>query len=182
MTAEESLKILKEGNRRYFTASVANADISPGRRQLTAERGQRPYAIVIACSDARVIPEAIFSCGIGDLFTFRVAGNVLDQHQLGSVEYAAAHLQCPLLVVLGHTRCGAVEAAISGHNDGFIRSITDEIRKASGPERDPLKVSRLNVRRGVQLLREAFRQHPEISALRVIGAIYDVDTGEVRWM
>ena len=182
MTAEESLKILKEGNRRYFTASVANADISPGRRQLTAERGQRPYAIVIACSDSRVIPEAIFSCGIGDLFTIRVAGNVLDQHQLGSVEYAAAHLQCPLVVVLGHTRCGAVEAAISGHNDGFIRSITDEIRKASGPERDPLKVSRLNVRRGVQLLREAFRQHPEISALRVIGAIYDVDTGEVRWM
>ena len=182
LTAKEAIQKLKEGNQKDLEAKAGTGDISKELRQQTAEHGQSPYAIIIACSDSRVIPEAIFSCGIGDLFTVRVAGNVLDQHQLGSVEYAAAHLQCPLVVVLGHTRCGAVEAAISGHNDGFIRSITDEIRKASGPERDPLKVSRLNVRRGVQLLREAFRQHPEISSLRVIGAIYDVDTGEVRWM
>ena len=182
MTAEESLKLLRDGNRRYLSSSIAGGDVSLVRRTETAERGQHPYAVVVACSDSRVIPEAIFSCGIGDLFTVRIAGNVLDPHQIGSIEYAAAHLGVPLVIVLGHTRCGAIDAALSGHADGFIRSITDEIVKAAGPERDPLRVCRLNIRRGVQQLRESFRQHPGIGSLRIIGAIYDVDTGEVRWM
>ena len=182
MTAEESLNLLKEGNRRYLTASAMSGDISSARRQQTAEQGQHPYAAVVACSDSRVIPEAIFSCSLGDLFTVRVAGNVLDAHQLGSVEYAAAHLGCPLVVVLGHTRCGAISAALSSRSDGFIRAITDEIRKAAGAEKDPAKICRLNVRRGVQLLREAFHQHPEIHSLKVIGAIYDTESGEVHWL
>ena len=182
MTPEESLNLLKEGNRRYLTASATAGDISAARRQKTAEQGQHPYAIVIACSDSRIVPEAIFSCSLGDLFTVRVAGNVLDAQQLGSVEYAAKHLACPLVVVLGHTRCDVISAALSAHADGFLRSITDEIRKASGAERDPEKACRLNVRRGVQLLREAFRVHPEIGSLRVVGAIYNTDSGEVRWM
>lgn len=182
MTPEESLNLLKEGNRRYLTASATGGDISAARRQKTAEQGQHPYAIVIACSDSRVIPEAIFSCSLGDLFTVRVAGNVLDTHQLGSVEYAAKHLSCPLVVVMGHSRCDVISAAISTRTDGFLRSITDEIRKASGAERDPAKACRLNVRRGVQLLREALRAHPEIGSLKVVGAIYDTDSGEVHWM
>ncbi len=182
MTAEESLNLLKEGNRRYLTASAMSGDISSTRRQQTAEQGQHPHAIVIACSDSRVIPEAIFSSSLGDLFTVRIAGNVLDEHQLGSVEYSATHLGCPLVVVLGHTRCGTISAALGTHMEGLIRSITDEIRKAAGAERDPAKVCRLNVRRGVQLLREAFRAHHSTGALRVVGAIYDTDSGEVRWM
>ena len=182
MTPEESLNLLKDGNRRYLTASAMGGDISITRRQETAEKGQHPYAIVVSCSDSRVIPEAIFSCSLGDLFTVRVAGNVLDAHQLGSVEYALKHLSCPLIVVMGHTRCGAISAALSGHADGFIQAITDEIRKAAGAERDPLKACRLNVRRGVQLLREALRAHPGIGSPKVIGAIYNTDSGEVRWM
>ena len=89
-------------------------------REETALHGQHPYAIVICCSDSRVIPEQIFSADIGELFVIRVAGNVLDNHQLGSIEYAAAHLHAELVVMLGHTGCGAVGAALSGEADGFI--------------------------------------------------------------
>ena len=88
----------------------------------TARNGQHPCAIVICCSDSRVIPEQIFSATIGELFVIRVAGNVIGNHQLGSIEYAAAHLGCKLIVMLGHTGCGAVGAALdavkSGDNDG----------------------------------------------------------------
>ena len=85
MTAEESLAKLKKGNQEYLTALSNPGDISAAIRKETADCGQQPYAIIIACSDSRVIPEAIFSAGIGELFTIRVAGNVLDDHQLGSV-------------------------------------------------------------------------------------------------
>lgn len=94
------------------------------------------YAIVLACSDSRVIPEAIFSAGIGDLFVIRVAGNVVDKHQLGSIEYAEDHLGCNLVVVLGHTGCGAVDAAMHHEPYGTVKFITDEIADAIGDETD----------------------------------------------
>ena len=182
MTAEESLQRLKEGNRRYYTASVSGGDISQARRRQTAEQGQSPFAVVISCTDSRVIPEAIFSCGLGDLYTLRVAGNVVDARQISTVSYAVRRLHCPLAVVLGHTRCGIVENALSHRMDSFILGVTDEILKSAGAERDPLRVCRLNVRRGVQQLRESCRTASETKNLRVVGAIYDVDTGEVRWL
>ncbi len=182
MNAEESLRKLKEGNERYITSGVNPGDISRQIRKSTAAEGQEPYAIIIACSDSRVIPEAIFSAGIGELFVIRVAGNVMDNHQLGSVEYAAAHLHCPLTVVLGHTRCGAVGAAISGETEGYIASITDEIRKAIGNERDDRKASAMNVRRNVTLIQTAFREHPELSEMKTVGAVYDIETGNVEWL
>ena len=92
LTAKEAIQKLKEGNQKYLEAKAGTGDISKELRQQTAEHGQSPYAIIIACSDSRVIPESIFSAGIGELFVIRVAGNVLDNHQLGSIEYAAAHL------------------------------------------------------------------------------------------
>ena len=110
LSADEALERLREGNARYLNANQAQGDVSPALRQSTFREGQRPYAIVLACSDSRVIPEAIFSAGIGDLFVIRVAGNVVDKHQLGSIEYAEDHLGCNLVVVLGHTCCGAVDA------------------------------------------------------------------------
>ena len=92
LSAAEALEKLKEGNQRYLAAKSNPGDISPEIRQYTCENGQSPYAIVVTCSDSRVIPEAVFSAGIGEVFTIRVAGNVMDKHQLGSVEYAAEHL------------------------------------------------------------------------------------------
>ena len=167
---------LNEGNRIY--REISDAD----RRQDTAENGQHPYAIVVCCSDSRVIPEQIFQAGLGDLFVIRVAGNVLDNHQLGSIEYAAGHLNCHQIIVLGHTGCGAVEAALAGGGHGFIRYITDDIRKAIGDERDPMKACCLNVRHAVERLKHEFADHPEAGKAEISGAIYDIRTGMVSWL
>ena len=159
-------------------------DESAALRLHTARNGQEPYAIVVACSDSRVIPEQLFDAGLGELFVIRVAGNVLDRHQLGSIEYAAGHLHCRLILLLGHTGCGAVGAALSGGGEGFIQYITDEILLAVGQERDPLRACEKNVLYGVQLLRREFAEHPEIPAedLEIRGAVYDIETGAVRWL
>ena len=151
-------------------------------RRKTAKNGQHPYAIVICCSDSRVIPEKIFGADIGELFVIRVAGNVLDNHQLGSIEYAVSHLHCPLVIMLGHTGCGAVSAALSGHSEGFISSITDEIAAAVGGERDPDKACRLNVIRGVDLIKREFSAYPEFAKVDVCGAVYDIESGAVEWL
>ena len=143
---------MKEGNRRYVLQS------DPARRLETAENGQHPYAIVVCCSDSRVIPEQIFDAKLGDLFVIRVAGNVLDNHQMGSIEYAAAHLHCRQVVVLGHTGCGAVAAALEGSADGFIRYITEDILEAIGDERDPYAACRLNVEHAVAKLKHEFEE------------------------
>ena len=174
---------LLRGNRRYL-AGEALAGVSAAVRAFCAENGQRPYAIVVACSDSRVIPEQVFSAAVGELFVIRVAGNVLDEHQLGSIEYAAAHLRCPLILVLGHSGCGAVAAALSGHAEGYIRSITDEILLAAGDEREPEAVCRLNVLHAVERIRRAFAAHPEIpsAGLDILGAVYDLRSGVVEFL
>ena len=167
---------LTQGNREYL--KTGSIDL----RLRTARDGQHPYAIVICCSDSRVIPEQIFSASIGDLFVIRVAGNVLDNHQLGSIEYAAGHLGCKLIVMLGHTGCGAVAAALDDHSEGYVSYITDDIRSAIGEEKDPLEACRLNVLHGVDRIRMEFALHPEISDADVRGAVYDIESGLVSWL
>ena len=130
LSAEEALLKLQQGNEKYLNASVNPGDVSPAIRKDTCENGQFPYAVVITCSDSRVIPESIFSAGIGELFTIRVAGNVVKDFEPGSVEYAVDHLGSNLVVVLGHTNCGVVGAAIGGGAEGFIKTSTDEIKEA----------------------------------------------------
>ena len=171
---------LEAGNLHWQQRQDAQSEL----RRKTALEGQTPYAIVIACSDSRVIPEQIFDAGLGELFVIRVAGNVLDRHQLGSIEYAAGHLHCRLILMLGHTGCGAVGAALSGGGDGFIQYITDEILQAVGEEKDPRFACEKNVRRGVEILRREFLAHPEIPAegLEIRGAVYDIASGQVIWL
>ena len=175
---------LADGNLRYIDARTGPGDISPEIRRETAENGQHPYAIIITCSDSRVIPESIFSAGIGELFVIRVAGNVLDDHQLGSIEYAADHLGTKLIVVLGHTGCGAVGAAIEGHTGGFIESILKDIALAIGDEKDDFKASCLNVRHGVETIRHELEIHPvhDPDGLEVAGAIYHIEDGRVEFL
>ena len=167
---------LNEGNRRYVSSSDAAI------RRETAENGQHPYAAVVCCSDSRVVPERIFDAGIGELFVIRVAGSVLDRHQIGSIEYAAGHLGCRTVVVLGHTGCGAVGAALAGGGHGYVRFITDEILKAVGTEKDPDRACRKNAAYAVRLLKEAFAGHPEAGNTAIEGAVYDIRTGEVTWL
>ena len=178
------LSKLTEGNRRFLGAVSPIGDVSPAVRLYTAENGQKPYAIVLACSDSRVMPESIFSAGLGELFVIRVAGNVLDDHQLGSIEYAAAHLDCRMIIVLGHTGCGAVHAALAGEADGFVQYITDEILLAIGEEKDEERACRLNVQHAVETIRREFAAHPEIPSdeLDIIGAVYDISSGAVHWL
>lgn len=178
ISANEALEKLKQGNEAYLNASANSGDISPAIRTDTAENGQHPYAIIITCSDSRVIPESIFSAGIGELFVIRVAGNIMGDHQLGSVEYAADHLGCPLAVVLGHTCCGAVGAAIEGGAEGFIRTITQEIKAAIGEETDGYKASCLNTRHNVERIQNSLN----IPGLKTIGAIYHIEDGRVEFL
>ena len=164
------------GNKKYIDI------VDKARLRDTAENGQHPVAIVVCCSDSRVIPEQIFDAGIGELFVIRVAGNVLDRHQLGSIEYAAGHLDCDHIIVLGHTGCGAVTAALHGGGDGFIKYITDDILEAIGDVRDPYKACCINVEHAVARLKAEFSEHPEIGSAVIEGAIYDIVSGEVSWL
>ena len=183
LSAAEALAKLKEGNQRYLEAETNPGNVSPKIRQLTCDEGQSPYAIVVTCSDSRVIPESIFSAGIGELFVIRVAGNVIDNHQLGSIEYAADHLGSKLVVILGHSHCGAVGAALSGEPSGYVKYITDEIRKAIGEEKDELKASCLNVERAVSMVRDGLKLGDEKEdGVKVCGAIYHIDSGKVEFL
>lgn len=183
LSAKEALQKLQDGNAQYLGASVGSGNISPEIRKDTCENGQHPYAIIITCSDSRVIPESIFSAGIGELFVIRVAGNVIDNHQLGSVEYAADHLGCKLVVVLGHTNCGAVGAAMGGGADGYIKFITDRIQTAIGSESNAHKACCLNVRHSVANIKESLNIADEAEeGLQVIGAVYHIDDGHVEFL
>ena len=182
--ARKALEMLRAGNQRYLEARVNPGDISEARRRHCFHHGQQPYAIIVTCSDSRVIPESIFTAGIGDLFVIRVAGNVIDDHQLGSIEYAASHLGTPLIVVLGHTLCGAVDAAINHDPEGYIKFITDEIRLAIGDEQDDYRACCLNVERSLSLIQHSLDiQHiEEEQDLAVIGAVYHLENGKVDFL
>ena len=182
-SAEEALKKLKDGNAKYMTAEKSEGNISPALRKDTCENGQKPYAIVVTCSDSRVIPESIFNAGIGELFVIRVAGNVIDNNQLGSIEYAAGHLGSPLVVVMGHSHCGAVGAAIGGGAENFISYITDEIKKAIGAEKDDYKACCLNVQHSVKKIEESLGIKKEDEhAVKVCGAVYHLEDGKVEFL
>jgi hypothetical protein len=113
VSPEAALTRLVEGNKRFVAGSTTHPDQTAERRTETA-KGQHPFAIILTCADSRLSPEILFDEGIGDLFVVRNAGNLLDDHVLGSIEYAVEHLHATLIVVLGHTKCGAVSAAVAG--------------------------------------------------------------------
>ena len=181
MTAAQALERLLSGNRLYQREEHTIGDTGAEIRRRTAARGQQPWAVVIACSDSRVIPEAIFDAGVGELFVIRVAGNVIDNHQLGSIEYAASHLGVKLILVLGHTGCGAVDAAMNHDPEGYIRFITDEIKKAIGEEQDEVRCCCLNVRHSVALIENSLEIRTlEEQGMQVRGALYHLEDGRVE--
>ena len=184
ITAEEAMKRLITGNHKYVGSNELRNDVSPENLLRFSQNGQKPYAIIITCSDSRVVPELIFSAGIGDLFIIRVAGNVIDSHQLGSIEYAAEHLGTGLIVVLGHDHCGAVDAAMNHEPDGYIKYITDEIVKAIGSEKDEVKACCLNVKHSCEIIEHSLQiQKDERDyGLKVLGAIYHLESGEVEFL
>lgn len=184
ISAAEALQRLKEGNQKYIEAEKSIGTTSSKVRLKTLNYGQHPYAIIVACSDSRAIPESIFHAGIGDLFVIRVAGNVIDDHQLGSIEYAADHLGTRLIVVLGHDHCGAVDAAMNHDPDGYIKYITDEVRIAIGEETDEVRACCLNVRHSVEMIERNLdiQKMEDEDGMRVMGALYHLDSGEVEFL
>ena len=132
----ESLQKLMDGNKRFITGTLAQKDLGDVKRKELA-KGQNPFAVVLTCSDSRVPPELLFDQGLGDIFVVRVAGNVVDPIALGSIEYAAEHLGSPLLLILGHSKCGAVKATLEakGKPEGNIGAILKKIMPAADAAR-----------------------------------------------
>lgn len=181
MSYSKSLKRLKWGHRCYLKSKSNPATFSPKLRKDLKENGQKPYAVIVTCGDSRVPVEHIFSAGIGELFVVRNAGNVIGNFEMGSVEYAVGHLGVPLVVVLGHTHCGAVHAAVSGGESNFIKCITNEISKALDGETDLRKCERLNASNSVKKLSTSplLKKFQEEDKLKIISAIYDIDSANV---
>jgi len=187
MEAKDALAILLEGNRRFSEDRPSGKGRDAARRDECAS-GQKPLAIVLACSDSRVPPEILFDTGIGDLFVVRVAGNIEDDLVTGSIEYAAAHLAVPLLLVLGHTRCGAVTAAVSGARaegsaGAFLGPLEAAVRAAKGDAGDPVEAA---ARRSALMTARRLRERAPVLAplvragrLAVRAALYDIETGAV---
>lgn len=180
--SKKALAWLLEGNKDYINAkSNHKGDISKEKRLHTHHHGQNPYAVVICCSDSRVIPENIFMTGIGDIFVIRLAGNIVGDFALGSIEYAVSHLNTKLVLVMGHTMCGAIHSAIIDHHESFITSIINEIQGAIGNCKDNTEASKLNVINTInkikksEIINELLKNDVEI-----VGSIYHTHSGEVE--
>jgi len=191
VTSAEANRRLVEGNRRFVQGHGDHPRQTPDRRAELATT-QHPFAVILGCADSRTGPEVLFDQGLGDLFVVREAGNVIDDHTLGSIEYAAEHLHAPLIVVLGHERCGAVAAArdtIAAHGqaEGHIQSLVEAIRPAveATSAQDAEATCRANIHNVVHALRTSapLLQHMvEKGELAVVGAYYDLDTGTVTFL
>ena len=198
ISAPEALERLREGNRR-FASDVRSSDTrtSQARRSELAAV-QEPFAIILGCSDSRVPAEIVFDQGLGDLFVIRVAGNIVAASQVGSVEFAAARFDTRLVVVLGHSQCGAVLATLeelqrtTGHQSRNLRSIVDRVRPsveallATELRRDPDALMRHAVRANIRVSANHLRHGSEVleqlierNGLLVVGAEYSLETGLV---
>ena len=182
--AQAVLDYLIEMNESYAASGKNEGDISRARREDTAVNGQSPYAVIITCSDSRVSPEHIFGAGIGDLFVIRTAGNVIDDHALGSVEYGAEHLHANVVLVLGHTGCGAVEAALTGSAHGYIKTITDEISSGLSQGISAEQAEIINVANSIERIRESeiMRSLEANGSVVIQGALYDTFSGQVEYI
>lgn len=186
VSPERALKILLAGNGRYVAGKSEPINESVARRKSVAE-AQTPFGIVFSCIDSRVPPELVFDRGLGDLFVIRTAGHVLDDVTLGSLEFGVAEFGCPILLVLGHEKCGAVKAAVAGgHAPGsigaIVKGLQPALREASGKGDRVDNVVRANVAHTVAMLRKSPILGKAVKAkkLSIVGARYDLDTGKVE--
>ncbi|HTW74333.1 MAG TPA: carbonic anhydrase [Steroidobacteraceae bacterium] len=197
--AAEALQRLRAGNRR-FVAQAAGGEVAPGARTLQLGTDRRPFAIVLGCSDARVPAEIVFDQGLGDLFVIRVAGNIVSPSQIGSVEFAAERFGTRLVVVLGHSQCGAVAATIeelqrpAENQSPNLRAIVDRVRPAvegllnTELRQDPEALMRHAVRANISVSVSHLRHGSYVlekliagDGLAVVGAQYSVETGVVEF-
>ena len=198
ISAQEALERLQEGNRRFVSDARSGETLTTQARRNELATGQEPFAIILGCSDSRVPAELVFDQGLGDLFVIRVAGNIVASSQVGSVEFAAAQYGTRLVVVMGHSQCGAVLATLdqlqqqSDHQSRNLRSIVDRIRPSVEPllatdlRHDPDALIRQAVRANISVSTNHLRHGSEIleqmirtEELRIVGAEYSLETGVV---
>jgi len=193
---QHALQLLKEGNARFLAGEANGPSTDPETIRIAAVDGQKPFVSVLTCADSRVPVERVFDRGFGEIFVVRVAGNVTAQHETGSIEFSLAALKAPLLVVMGHNKCGAIKAAIAGQPvtpniDSFLASIQPAVQRVRAaqpnlsPEQFEEAVTQENVR---QTLRELYATSPLIrekvqsGAVEVAIAEIDITTGKVAWL
>lgn len=188
VSPDEATKRLIYGNRRFVNGETQHPNQSSEHR-LAVAKTQAPYAVVVACSDSRVCPEIVFDQGLGDLFVVRVAGNTIDNVELGSIEYAVEHLHSKLIIVVGHERCGAVGAAVKGGvAPGHIGDVTNPIKPAvdatKGYSGDLVDAA---VRYNAKYVADSLKVRDSLikeligkGEVRVLGARYDLDSGLIE--
>lgn len=189
MSADEALARLRAGNEAFLCEHVNGGDVSLAAVRRLFEEGQAPFACIVTCADSRVVPEHLFMAGLGELFCIRVAGNVVGDMELASCLYAVEHLHTPLIVVLGHTHCGAIETAIEAAGCphavdlGAVAPLVASVSAAIGDECDPYAASVANVRAGVRaLVEDAGIAGLMRTGLRICGAIYHTHSGCVEFL
>jgi len=188
---KDALRLLLDGNRRYARDEGAASAASIGTRREKLAAAQRPFAVVLGCSDSRVPVEIVLDQSLGDLFVVRVAGNILSDHVIGSIEYAVEHFGSALVLVLGHSGCGAVTAAVKASDTrerqrSHVASIVDAIRPAVEAARGHADVVAEAIAQNIRLVTATLQQMPPVIAsarergdLAVVGAQYDLASGLV---
>jgi carbonic anhydrase len=189
---DASLQLLKEGNQRFVAGKSQHPSVEEPRRIGIARDGQEPFVTVLSCSDSRVPPELLFDRGLGELFVIRIAGNVADIDEIATAEYGVGHLHTPLVIVLGHSKCGAVTAVATGAElhgmlPGLVDNIQPAVKRAKAATSGELVANsiRENVWQSVEDLvtkSEAIHKACRQGAVRVLGAIYDLESGKVDWL
>jgi carbonic anhydrase len=191
---DASLMILKEGNARYVSGKSQHPHLDAERRRSTAAQGQEPFATILACSDSRDPVELVFDRGVGDLFVVRVAGNVAGISELASVEYGVGHLNTPLLIVMGHTRCGTVTAVVKGAElHGHLHALAEKIKPVATKAKSETTDLEDAVPRAIQanvwqtvegILKHSrtVREKVADGSAHLMGALYDLETGKVSWL
>jgi len=192
----EPLGRLQYGNEQFAKGTVLPPKADEMTRYQLETEGQHPFAVVVSCSDSRVPPEIIFNQGLGDLFVVRVAGNIVNEDNLASIEYAVEHLHAPLIIVLGHTHCGAVKAAVAGkpleghlpHLIAHIEPVVQQLRHTHPHLKGDALVERVvqeNVRHTIQVILQRstiVRQHYEAGKVQFAGGVYHLREGKVEWL
>jgi|AntAceMinimDraft_3_1070362.scaffolds.fasta_scaffold00339_8 carbonic anhydrase len=185
MTAQESLNKLKEGNAR-FVADQPDGKLKDDARRVALLGGQQPFAIILGCSDSRIVPELMFDTGLGELFVVRVAGNVANTSSIASIEYAVEHLDTKLIVVLGHQCCGAVTAAKAGGDNGAnLNHLLSYLAPAIATSKKGASVNEV-AKKNVELTAKELKTKSDIiknavenRGVKIIPAYYSLDTGKV---
>ena len=196
MNADAALRELLQGNERWVSGKVKNPNIEAALRAELAEAGQKPFATIVSCSDSRMPVERIFDRGVGDIFTVRVAGSVAGISETGTVEYGVGHLHTPLLVVMAHSKCGAVKAALTNAPvHGALKNLVDKIApsveraRRNNPGASDEQLLAAAVKENVwQTIFDLYKNSGELrdaalkGEVKVVGAICDISTGKVEFL